>query len=200
MKKFLALLIIASSFISTQVFAKTKGHYVGASILQNSVTNEYRNTSSSIAYKPDFKESNWGYGVSYKYALNSNDFFIAPELFFDNINNNTKDVLAINSRYGAKINFGYDFSDKIAIFFGTGAANVDYKINWDSINKASNNQKTSLIFAIGANYYAYKNVAINLEFNSQMLEIEAYGENLANPINQINSKINILKIGASYHF
>ena len=204
MKKILSALTILLPFVTSAAFAKTEGHYIGASLLENLVKHEYRNTSASIAYKPTFQESNRGYGFSYKYAINSNNFFVAPELFFDNINNNAQDFqsgsVAINNRYGAKINFGYDLSDKFAVYFNTGAANVDYKINWQSVNKSFNNQKTSLTFGVGTNYYVYKNVSINLEFNSQILEIEAYGENLANPINQVNSRINILKIGGAYHF
>ena len=116
--------LIISSFLFSFAHAKD-GVYVGADLLK--VHARYKlaelEFSDSLVDKKNGGNS-VGVGVSLGYKKSLNDFFLAPELFYDYLNSSTKDYwhnsalfdqdsLELRSRYGARLNIGYNFYQAI---------------------------------------------------------------------------------------
>lgn len=139
MKKLAALSVLAA-LVSTSAYAKTEGNYVDISVLRSSMK-----LKENDSFNKD-TDSSFGFGTSYKYAVNFNNFFIAPGVFFDRLGSESKQSSAIagtedvpvsssstgeislNNRYGVKLDVGYDVNEQFA-FYGTGGLSyVSYKV------------------------------------------------------------------------
>lgn len=93
-----------------------------------------------------------GLGANVGYKINNNGLIIAPEAFFDYLNNEKtltssseelnfingqkytvtfidSSKTKLNYRYGARLNIGYEFNNKFSIVANYGLAAVNYKYN-----------------------------------------------------------------------
>ncbi len=201
-----ALAICVASFsLASSAHAKTQGSYAGFNFLHSITNNQYKSEARQIVYNPTFEQEAMGYGLNYKYAVNYNNFYLAPELFYDHIGNEAQDLdqdnVKINNRYGAKLNFGYDISDKFSLFASAGIASVDYDVDWmKSLRRKESGIATASIFGLGASFYPSENVAVNFEFNTQEFDFDAPGSNLNQPIDTVTTNLDVFKIGLAYHF
>lgn len=194
----------ASISAGSQALAKTEGSYLGIDLLSAKAQHQYANSGSASPYKK-FDNSTTGFGLNYKYAFNFNNFFIAPSAFYEKLGtkavDSDRDNVAINSRYGAKLDFGYDFTDEIALYATAGIASVNYKVDWKSTSEGVSGNKVAPIIGFGASYYPHKNVALSLEYNYQSLDIPTPNFNTPNlKINEAQTKISAVKFGVAYHF
>ncbi len=201
-KKILALSILASSIsLAGQAFAKTEGSYIGLDLMRAQSKHHYANSGALSSNYPQFDASATGYGVNYKYALNFNDFFLAPNAFYEHIgtkaNDKDHDSVSINNRYGAKLDFGYDASDNLALYLTAGLANTSYNVDWKSIHEKKSGSKSGVLAGLGVSYYPHKNIALNLEYNIQKLTLATPTDG---SINQAKTTINVAKVEVSYHF
>jgi len=201
-KNVLSLTLLATTICyGSQAFAKTQGSYIGIDLLQTKSSHEYSRNGTTASNYREFDDSSIGYGLNYKYAFNFNDFFFAPSLFIEKLGTEAadqdRDTISINERYGAKIDFGYDFTDQFALYLTAGLANASYKVDWKSIEKKKSGNELGFLGGIGAAYYPHKNIAITLEYNMQGLEISTPN---SDGINQADTRIRTIKIGAAYHF
>ena len=202
LQKILATTVaIASVSLASQAFAKTEGSYVGVDVLRVNSTHQYAQSGRIASNYPKFEDSAIGFGINYKYAINFNNFFIAPNAFYEKLgtkaSDKDRDTVSINSRYGAKLDLGYDISDEFAIYLTGGVASVGYNVDWKSIDQKKSGDKVAGIFGVGANYYPHKNISLNVEYNFQSLDVAtpSFGG-----INQAKTDISTVKIGAAYHF
>lgn len=126
----------------------TIGNYFGIDYLNaNLKFREMSNYGEVFPYNsPDLKN---GFGLKYFYAVNFNNFFMAPEIFYEKIgvknkyshnrflnfeNNSFIDkrdaygykFMEVNQRYGGKINIGYDFNSNFSPYFFGGLSYIDY--------------------------------------------------------------------------
>ncbi len=152
MKKTLSSIIIVISLFSSQAYAKTEGNYLGFNISRN--TQKIKSTSTLASdnrvgidrfYNHSNKNSKYGFGFNYKYAFNFNNFFVAPEIAFDLLNNeiNSSIIRQYNSYFSQKIklknaislkaNLGYDFSDQLAFYIPLGISKIGYDIQTTDI-------------------------------------------------------------------
>lgn len=124
MKKVLSIAITILSLSLNSSFAKTQGNYAQVNILHTQST-------STDFYNKEHSDGDLGIGIEYKYALNFDNFFIAPALFYNHNNVELKysdrdgdpSVFKLYS-YGLKSDFGYDINDKISIFSTFGYSEV----------------------------------------------------------------------------
>lgn len=150
--------------------------------------------------------ANVGYNFVYK------DFFVAPELFFDNLSNRSNDFyhmqgsslekqdkLVINYRYGFKVNVGYYINSKFSVFVNYGFANVDYNLKFYSNSDATTSgQKSAQIYGVGFTYKINNTWSMRTSFNYQSFDTQY----ALKAFNGYRDKINLkdLKMGVVYSF
>ncbi len=200
MKKIIAIAALTAALASSSAFAKTEGNYVGIDFLKTSVTNRYQSSGGKAADYEKFDNTSNGVGINYKHALNFNDVFIAPGVFFDRLGSEATDAdggtLSTQSRYGAKLDVGYDVNENFSAYVTNGLAHVKYNINLPN-NSTSTGAEISYFYGAGLSTKITKDLSLNVEYNTQTLSI-------ATPVidgaDHIKSKINVAKLGLSYNF
>lgn len=211
MKKYF-LTTLLGFFLLTSSAANASGFYMGLDAVLSRTHYKYHNKfnieQNIVAPNTVTSSKNIGAGAYLGYKFSSGNAFLAPEIFYDYLNSNTKDYyhsierykndeLSLRSRYGAKMNLGYNFIKGFAGYITYGIANVDY-IGRFYYNKASENQrKVTPIYGVGVVLRMTNNWGLKAEYNRQSFatsyHIDAIG---------ISSKINldVLKVGLSYGF
>ncbi len=221
-KKLLSAASLAAIIFSSSAFAKTEGNYVGLNVIRSSLTGKGEDVGSS-----SIKGKQIGFGVDYKYAINYDNFFVAPGVFAENNNNEGKkstDTIENNQgiydkesrslgyknkyRYGVKLDIGYDITDQFAVYFTNGLSRnhlqlnnnySEYTNNNGQINSDQGSSKTKFK-KIGYFYGlgATYNVAKDVSVNAE------YNIQNINPkpsgYSKIKTNIGVAKIGVAYHF
>lgn len=227
MKKTLSSIIIVISLFSSQAYAKTQGNYLGFNISRNTLKIKSASTLASFNtmdmsrfYSLSDKNSKYGFGFNYKYAFNFNNFFVAPEIAFDLLNNeiNSSIIRQYNSYFSQKIklknaislkaNLGYDFSDQLAFYIPLGISKIGYDIQTTDIAYTDNQvtkksgYKSSAFIGFGFSFQPIKNWVVNLEYNKYQ-NFKITSDNNATLVGgKISAKINLdlMKLGISYRF
>lgn len=221
MKKIAKIVLTTAAILTaSQAMAKTEGSYL--SLSAHKATAEHLRGDRNGRVEPYRFESNkTNLGVDYKYAINvSGDFFVAPGVFFDRIGTKSKEKdnpnqvsIAINNRYGAKFDIGYDISDKSAIYFTNGVSVVNYKLdhsdangegNSDSI-QTLNKKATAYFYGFGLMTNVNKDVSLGVEYNTQSfkartLVADSGFDSGALLSDRYKNKIDMFKLSVSYHF
>lgn len=209
MKKTLSLVAVAASLIFLSQANAKDGVYVGADLVTSNAKFKYASTGSSgssAQKKVDGTSFGAGVTVGYKRSFNSGAF-IAPELFYDYLNSSTQDYyynnprykqdsLELRSRYGAKANLGYNFSDKFSAYATYGLAAVDHVDNFPTRPSSQGKWKTAAIYGFGAVFNINENWGIKAEFNTQRFNVPySYDAGVMSKV-----RLNVLKTGLVYSF
>jgi opacity protein-like surface antigen len=187
-KKLLAVVSIATTIISSSVFAKTEGHYVGVDLL---------NTRVSIDRSSSDRDNDYGVGVNYKHAFNYDGLFVAPGVFAEKNNTSVPGISNINikNRYGFKADLGYDLDQNLSIYVTGGLALLNYRVN-DSSESFAHRAKADYFTGAGISHKYSDTVTLNLEFNTQKFNLKSKTTSIAD----INVDMNTIKAGVSYNF
>ena len=207
MKKTLSFItVISSLFISSQTFAK-EGVYVGADFVTSNAQYKYVATAQTSTSQRRVDGTDVGAGLTIGYKKSFDGIFVAPEVFYDYLNSSSKDYyynnprfkqdsLELRSRYGAKVNLGYDFTDNFSGYATYGLAAVDHVDNFPTIPNSQGKWKTSAIYGLGAILNFNDNWAFKAEFNSQRFNIPySYDAGVTSKV-----RLNTLKTGLVYKF
>lgn len=194
--------------ISASANAENKP-YVGFDLNVTNAKNKFQdrvNYSSNSAHNSKADHDAIGFGLNAGYKVGFDQFFVAPELFFDYLNNSGKSAsydsdadikrnasYEINYRYGAKVNLGYDFNDKFGAFVNLGLTNVDYDSNYENASYGAS--KIAMIYGLGASYNIDSNWTAKLAFDRQKFNTRDTFMGSRN-INVIHT----IRIGAAYSF
>jgi opacity protein-like surface antigen len=192
-KKLLAVVSLTAAISTSSAFAKTQGHYVGVDL----IATKYKDINIVSGTREN--DVDYGVGINYKYAINFNNFFVAPGVFY-NYNNAELQVggglidltSGLKNSYGVKADFGYDVTDKFAPFVSFGYQ--ENRIEVTSSDFAALNGGTtleSLTYGVGAKYSVMSNVDVSLVY-----EYVNYNKSVFE--NSLN--IDVVKLGASYRF
>ena len=186
MKKLIAISSVLAILAGSSAYAKTEGNYIGVSLLD---------LKSSQQYNGRVNDTTIGYGVDYKYAFNfGNNIFLAPGVFYERIGtsaiNSANADLKIRSRYGAKLDLGYDISKQFAVYFTNGIASSRTTV---STNTEMSNMK--YFYGLGGLFHATKNVTLNIEYNTQDFNAKGPDQSI-----DAKTKLEVLKFGVAYHF
>jgi opacity protein-like surface antigen len=184
-KKLFAVASLVAAISASSAFAKTEGSYVGVDALAT----KYKDFDLDGNKKSD---TGYGVGVNYKYALNMNNFFVAPGVYY-NYNNaevkydGIKDKLKYS--YGAKADIGYDITNKLAAFVSFGYQRNHLEATGEGVKISDN--LNSLVYGIGAKYSVMENVDVSLAY-----EYVDYTKA------EVDSSLNpsVVKLGAAYRF
>jgi opacity protein-like surface antigen len=224
-------LLISIFFVSLSAIAadnknnlKTEGHYLGADFIRTktwyNVTQDYTDTQAtyypSKTFEPASRSTTEGFGFNYKYAVNKNNFFIAPELFFEfnslgsNRPKGDHTSLQIKKRYGAKANFGYDIANYFSpyVFIGYSyieniaiTGNYDY-FSYNFPTTAQKNRNNRSLIGVGFIKHINDKYSLNFEYSEQRFNAKGglpHGGYWAT--NQyLKAKIQVMKLGISYNF
>ena len=196
MKKPIFIAIFLSLLVTSNVFAKTEGNYIGINLI-NSKSSYSDSLHNRYSIQNDNKKS---VGISFKHAINYNDLFIAPEVFYDHtdikMTDSDSDEWKINSRIGARLNIGYDIADEFSVFVNAGFTRNSYKVNWESINSYRQDSSGGFIYGFGASYSVNQNIDLLLAYDISSLEMQE-------PIlsgNKYDFDLKTIKAGISYKF
>lgn len=231
MKKLLVISSLIVSFTTASANAKTQGSYFGIDILEanTKVKSKVFNTDKSSGpvgsevFNSAAKDSSVGFGINYKYAINMNNFFIAPGLFYESMGAEVKtetknqtygitdtQKTKISSRSGVKLDLGYDVMDKLAVYIPVGFAVTSYKETHEAIDNTTratfamarkNRNAVNAFYGAGFAFYPMKKLAISLEYTRSRINIkqanlpDEFGGSSTNKIN-----LDVIKLGASYKF
>ena len=201
MKKFIVIAAVAASLATSSAFAKTEGNYVGIDFLKTSSTNRYQVHGSKSSSYGAFDNTSDGVGLNYKHAMNFDQIFVAPGVFFDRLGAESKDqsgrTVTTNSRYGAKLDLGYDLTETFSAYFTNGLANVNYSTNTASAGGRGSSSKIGYFYGAGLINKISKDLSLVVEYNTQTLNIPTSA--LANA-DHVKSKLGVAKLGLAYNF
>jgi opacity protein-like surface antigen len=207
MKKSLIALSIIASLTSGAAFAKTEGSYLGLSVINTELENNSYNDEARL---DSSRDNNFSGGVSYKYAFNFNGFFAAPELFFDlnetksraSLVNNAVQNSELKNSYGAKLNLGYDITDKFSAYaivghsvsrlkaYASGAGASDYE-------GPQNFNQEAFIYGLGAKYDVANNISLNFSYEISQFSLS---NDVTNTTDKINPDFSVARVGVAYNF
>lgn len=209
MKKFL---IISSllALVSSAAMAKTEGSYAGVDIINTKVkfVEKFSSTAmpSEATNSPSTSDSAYNLGLSYKYAINHDGFFIAPGVFVENNDvtvNNANQRAEIEHRYGVTADLGYDVTEKIGLYAMVGYAGVDYKNKNGTSNSTTaikDGAEADWLWGVGLKHNCSANSAMTLEYNTQKLDLKTSTNVAGNYAGHFDTRIDVLKLGFAYRF
>lgn len=234
MKKFYySLSIVLSLFLSSPALAKTEGFYLGLDVIHSRSKVKTQTVSiatissyyAEMGITPDFykinesfKNSKMGIGFNAKYAINFNNFYLAPGFSLDYLNLNPKkyshdmgfDVnLKMSSRMAYYADFGYDINDTFSIFVPLGTNRIIYELNtidlWNdaSLKAYTKDSDSSLFYGLGVNAKVNEKFALKFEYNKTSLNLDSKTKTVQLYTDtKIRNKVNldIFKVGAVYKF
>jgi opacity protein-like surface antigen len=222
MKKLIAITSIITAVSASSAFAKTEGSYLGANIFRAKMdvkTSASSSTNTSLDYfSTKSKDSQTGFGINYKYAMNMDGFFIAPGVFFDQIGaeskvsdtqNGYEQNVNIKSRYGVKFDAGYDITDKFSAYVPLGLSMVNYELKTkDYISSSSylstttTGRESAFFYGLGLSFAATDNVVVNFEYNRSSINLKSGGNVAINGNATLKAKttLDVMSLGVAYKF
>lgn len=221
MKKLLIISSIISLLLSSGANAKTEGSYIEFGVSKANIdaqTTKTLGSNNDSYFNNESDASSVGFGLGYKYAINFDNFFVVPGVFYeylgleaqiDNEERLYQQDININSRLGAKVDLGYDIADKFAVYIPVGINIFTYEFMTNDYLNSSNYVKTEnsgssagLFYGLGFNFYPIKNMSISLEYNRSSIDVESLNDVALAGTAALESTvdIDIIKLGFGYKF
>lgn len=220
-------LVLTSLFILQSTIGNAKdGPYVGADFLyansnhQLDVASDDATVCGSICKTFfDGKETgrdSFGYSLNVGYKFNFKEFFVAPELFFDKLNNSSDGFhdsgfsdeykaykLDLNYRYGFKSHIGYNVTPKFNAFLTWGFANLDYderpvKYVTSGVTRNPTASELDQLFGFGFAYSFNENISGKLTYDRQSMRLRSV--NHGDEGSTIKTTLDVVKVGVAYSF
>ncbi len=213
MKK-LSLLLVLTVLFSHNVKAEN-APFVAFDINRNTVTHHYTHENGNKTNN----DGNFGYGLSAGYNFDFGKVSLAPEIFYDKINTANKsylcpsggqhyckDKMEVDSRYGAKLNLGYEVAQNTKLFINAGYSNVKvdqkYLNGYTAITTGrvlvKTNKNGVFTYGFGASYTVNNNIALKAAYEISQFSVIHQDYLSPNPIDEI--KLQIVKLGLIYSF
>jgi len=220
MKKLFLISSVVASLFSSSAFAKTEGSYLGIDAIRGSLRFEEvfsnNNYPAGKVHNNGIQNNGFGMGVSYKYAFNFKNIYLAPGVFAEqyDLSANRIDVpidyprrLQVNNRYGTKLDLGYDVTKYFAPYVTGGYSLIHYKsTNYNDtagVIKTKNviGDSGSWFFGAGLKFDVSKNISISTEYNTQKFRAKtAIPNNNVNYSGYFKSRVDVMKVGVAYKF
>jgi len=218
MKKLFLSTLFLAIISSSNSFAATIGSYLSADAIYSTLSfREYYDQNGLTAKdRHSFRKEKIGYGATYKYAINFNRFFIAPGAFFERnkiVASGAEEVaksreLEVKSRFGAKVEMGYDITDNFAAYLTGGYSGIfyrtrNYSYQGDSVytTRDENDLKGSAFYGAGIKFDINELSSIGLEFTTQTLNARTRIPNdYLDHKSKYKSRLNVLKMSIAYRF
>lgn len=157
--------------MSKDVMARTAGAYYGINLIRyNNEAGNYNdsegNSLNNSVAKDISTEDQISVGLNYKVAFNVLGLYVAPGVFYDFANvseyDNSGQEWELNSRFGLRVDGGYDLTDKLAGYAFTGYASTNLSVN-NSAGGSSENE-IDPFYGLGVKYSVLGNIDVNFEY------------------------------------
>ncbi len=218
------LIIISLSIISQNSFAERSGMFAGVDLIKSNSTIE-----SEWRYKEDqvfdnllktrtsrsAKLSGMGIGGNVSYSYNYKNFFIAPGLDiqflnnkdkFERVNGLIKQEFSIRSRTAIKADLGYEIANRLAIFIPAGINIINYQANtsYGDLNNNVKGSATSPFVGAGFSLKLIDDIYLNGEYNYTTIDYKKpiFTHKITGKDITLEGKahINTMKAGISWNF
>lgn len=223
MKKLFLVTSLIASVATSSAFAKSEGSYLSLDVLSSTGRFHERyqdNTTSgnTVNNKPAFNHQAVGFGATYKYAFNFNNFFIAPGLFYER-NRLTIDGdviqdgdsgrrMEVKHRYGAKLDFGYDVTENFAPYLTVGYAGINYgtkQYSFQNTNVRStrlvNDTVGDIFYGGGIRFDLNERVSLAVEYTTQNFSARMRVPNdYNNRTGVFRTRLDVAKFGIAVRF
>lgn len=221
MKKLTILAALFATITATKSFANTSGHYAGINVLKASAktktSKDISTFNSDTYFNSKSEDSSINFGFDYQYAINKNNFFVAPGLFYENLNTEAKvndtrngwsQNLKLNNRYGLKLDVGYDVSKLFAIYVPLEYAITNYEFSThDYTNNSSLRTKrtasdSSFFYGLGVAFAPSDKILVKLQYTRSELDLQSVSDvALVNTVRlKAKTNLDIIKLGFAYRF
>jgi len=185
--------------------------YVGVDGLYSHINHEhqYMPNRGNVTEGRKTQGNNVGLGLNFGYRVNADKLFVAPEIFYDYLNNSAVDFsryttgqstqsrIEVQSRYGAKVNLGYNLFSDLNAFVNLGFANVRY-IDRDPLSgRSSGDNKLAPIYGVGLLYDLNKSWALRASYDYQKFNARYYS---FIPGSRDVVRMHVVKAGLVYSF
>lgn len=213
---FLSLFFLTTSPAFAKKRIKTQGFQIQLDTIYSLAKHRYLTDTNYISVDK-YNDSTAGFGANIKYVYNIDDilpaeplipFFVFAEIFGQQIGtkaeDKVKDSLNITNRYGLKFGLGSDIADNVFVYTSAGIAQINYEIDWKSVNKNQSGSKAGLIYGIGVGYHVGKHFIVSLELNNQdfvaktpvvSTGVEEYGN-----IIKARANVKVAQLGLGFQF
>ncbi len=170
-------------------------------------------------YNHKNRDSAYGFGLNYKYAFNFNNFFVAPGISYEFLNNDVKSGftdtssnyfsqnIKLKNSVSFRTNIGYDINEQFAVYVPVGISQFNYSIKTNDVggsdvtNNRKSGNKSAAFIGFGFSYESVKNWVMNLEYNKYQ-NFKITSGTATNNGGQISARTNVdvMKLGLSYRF
>ncbi len=181
--------------LTTPAWAATEGNYLTLNLINTDAQLEDFNNEDFNPFGVE-SDNQVSFGIAYRYAINFEEYFIAPKVFFDYNNlsltdasNNSWDI---DYSFGAGVDLGYDIYTDIAVGITAGVGTYEYAID---LSSGSNSSSEGFSFAGGFLEYEFAdNFVASIAYEFSKVELK-------DPNNNISEfEINVFRAGISYKF
>ena len=209
MKKIYTISAVLLSLLSATAAQAKSGPYVGIDALYSNTKHTLTKVGQGSYIGNGLKSTGYrgGVGVNLGYKAQMGSAYLAPELFFDYLNNSAKDFayksnpaakqdsMEINNRYGARLNIGYNVFARANIFVNAGLTSVRYIQKDPSTNSSYGAYKTAPIYGIGMSYDLNDQITLKTSYDYQKFNTRY----LSTPYRD-SVLLNTFKLGMNYSF
>ncbi len=207
MKKLIATAFFASLFFTQTSFAS--GLFIGADAILSESNHIVKNLSPSALTQNKDKQGDNSFNLGANAGLRVDllNFMVSGEVFYDNLQTKAKNFrlssgsvsdlgnTKINSRYGAKVNFGSAIFPRVTSFLTYGLTNVQYDSSEISTNKSLSKDKMTPLYGVGLMVDLPLNLSLKASYDYQRFNMK-YASSDA----KIKTYINTFKLGVIYNF
>ena len=201
MKKLFIISIILLTN-SSLAHAGTSGNYLGASLINTTLQNPSIHGSEPKYTNDKAYAMKMSLGASYGYAFNWNNFFLMPEVFYDDndITNSSSGSLTsrykIDNSYGVKLKIGYDFTDRFSGFLllGHAESRVMDKVEYNFVYYDTNE---SFIFGLGFRSELAYDFSVGGSYQIHQFE---KSDDIFNTTDEVGRTFDVLRVSLFYNF
>ncbi len=145
-----------------------------------------------------------GFGVNAGFKIGIDYAFIAPEIFYDQLNNSAKDFfptynpaskINVVNRFGMKMNMGYNIYDRLDFFVIAGIADVKYAMKFRTEQSSYAVYKLAPIYGLGLSCDLNDNLALKFTYDRQVFNAQYLYEGLRDKIT-----LEVFKLGFAVNF
>lgn len=205
MKNTKIIFFLLALLMSKNVFAKTSGAYYGINLIRyDTEAGNYNDSTglsvNNVSAENISNEEQISVGLNYKVAFNLFGFFVAPGAFYDFANVSDYDSQGqeweLNTRFGLRVDGGYDLTDNFAGYIFTGYASNNLTVS-NSRGSSSANE-VDPFYGLGVKYSILNNIDLNFEYEFSGYKADVLYTNGVRADQEYDTQV--MRLGVSFSY
>ncbi len=199
-----------STFLLFSFSAHATGFFIGADMLHSDARHKARNSSGTAFAPKDHsisEDRDFNFGANLGYRVDFLNLLASAEIFYDNLNSSSSnfelngssasagDKIAIDNRYGGKINFGAAILPKITPFLTYGLTNNRYSSNIAAGNNSLSKSEMTPLYGVGILFDLPFGVSVKAAYDYQNFNMRYAGDSA-----KIRTHLGVARLGVIYNF